>query len=75
MSTPTTPKPSPQWGEWLTPQQAADYTGYNIRSVHRWVENPLDAPPSYGEGHHRRFRRTEIDAWIESKRNTYQTAS
>lgn len=68
----TTPGRPPVWGEWLTIRDTAAYTGYSVTSVRRWIDNPRDAPPTYGQGARRRFRRTEVDTYLESQKNNYQ---
>lgn len=50
---------------WMTAQEAADYVGLALGTV--WNKARAGEMPSYRVGKRSyRFRRSELDAWIES---------
>ena len=52
------------WAErtWLTYAQAAEHTGYTVRSLQNLVCS--GRIPVYGKPRSRRFRRDMLDAWL-----------
>jgi len=58
----------PKEEELLTPPQAAKYLGVSLRTLQSWHERGI-APPSikYPSGA-RRYRRSDLDAYIEAHR-------
>lgn len=52
--------------EFLTVDQFADLIGVPVRTIKHWVSEGT-APPSAKLGRHRRFRRVDIEAWIDER--------
>lgn len=54
--------------EFLSPEQFADLIGVPLRTVYHWMAEG-SAPPSVKLGRHRRFRRGDIEAWIDERQS------
>ena len=52
--------------EWLSPDQLADWLGVPVRSIYSWLHEGT-APRSHKIGRHRRFRREDVEAWLEER--------
>ncbi len=54
--------------DWLTNKQAAQVIGINFRTLKRW--EPPDGPAYYrfGSRGDRRYRRDDIEQWLEERR-------
>jgi excisionase family DNA binding protein len=50
--------------EFFSPQTLADFLEVPIATVYRW-RNHGDGPPGFRAGRHVRYRRRDVDAWIE----------
>ncbi len=50
--------------EVMTTEQVADYLQVRPRTVERWCYTG-DGPTFVKVGRHRRFRRADVDAWLE----------
>jgi predicted DNA-binding transcriptional regulator AlpA len=60
------PFPRRGWEPWLTKKQLAAHFGYSTR----WVELRVrEGMPSKLIGGRRRFRLSEVEAWIEERAN------
>ena len=53
-------------GRLLTISEVADLLGVPIATIYRW-RHVGDGPPGYRIGRHVRYRRDDIEAWIESR--------
>ena len=53
----------------MTVDALAEYLGVPKRSVYSWLRDGT-APPSFKVGKYRRFRRADIDAWLDDRRDT-----
>jgi len=53
-------------GRLLTINEVADLLGIPVATIYRW-RHIGDGPPGYRIGRHVRFRRAEVEAWIESR--------
>lgn len=47
-------------------QETADYLGVPEGTVRQWLHRG-EAPKSYKVGRYRRFRRVEVDAWLDKR--------
>lgn len=50
----------------LSPQQLADYLGVPLATVYRW-RHESTGPRGIKVGKHVRYRRRDVEAWLESK--------
>lgn len=51
----------------LTAREAAEFLQVPLRTLYSWrVEGT--APPAYRLGKHLRFRRGDLDAWVDARR-------
>jgi excisionase family DNA binding protein len=57
----------PRDDELLTPSEVAEVLGVNARAVSRWARDGL--PCIHTLGGHRRFRWTDVRAWIVASRD------
>ena len=60
----------------LTVQQLADYLGVPVATIYAWRYRH-QGPPGFRVGKHLRFRRSDLEAWIEANIDDtrhYQTA-
>jgi excisionase family DNA binding protein len=60
----------------LTAQQLADYLGVPVATIYAWRYRH-QGPPGFRVGKHLRFRRSDVEAWIEANIDDtrhYQTA-
>jgi excisionase family DNA binding protein len=60
----------------LTAQQLANYLGVPIATIYAWRYR-RQGPPGFRVGKHLRFRRSDVQAWIEANINDtrhYQAA-
>lgn len=48
----------------LTPQEVADYLAVPVLTLQTWRAS-RKGPPAYRVGKHVRYRREEVDAWLE----------
>jgi excisionase family DNA binding protein len=55
--------------EWLTLGQAATYLGVAQSTVRKWSDSGR-LPAFYTPGHHRRFRRGDLDDFLSGSRST-----
>jgi excisionase family DNA binding protein len=55
--------------EWLTLGQAAEYLGVAQSTVRKWSDSGR-LPAFYTPGGHRRFRRSDLDAFLSNSRGT-----
>ena len=54
--------------EWISPQELADWLGLgDVKAVDRWHDSQA-APPRYKIGRVTRYRRAEVEAWLEARR-------
>jgi excisionase family DNA binding protein len=53
-------------GRLLTINEVADLLGVPVATIYRW-RHVGDGPPGYRIGRHVRFRRVDVEAWIESR--------
>lgn len=51
----------------LTPAELADYLRVGLRTVHRWRAERR-GPTACRVGHAIRYRRADVDAWLEDQR-------
>ncbi len=56
------------WNEdrWLSVEQIADYLGINRDTVYKWIERK--DMPSHKVGRLWKFKKTQVDDWIEAGR-------
>jgi excisionase family DNA binding protein len=59
--------------DWLTLGQAAEYLGVAQSTIRKWSDTGR-LPAFYTPGGHRRFRRSDLDAFLSSSRGTGPTA-
>jgi len=62
-----TPVPPPEHGDWLTLGQAAAYLGVAQSTIRKWSDRGR-VPTFYTPGGHRRYRRRDLDAFLERSR-------
>ncbi|MFZ0013294.1 MAG: helix-turn-helix domain-containing protein [Acidimicrobiia bacterium] len=48
----------------LSPQQVAEYLGIPVATLHQWRYR-REGPPGFRVGRHVRYRRSDVDDWIE----------
>lgn len=48
----------------LSPQQVAEYLGIPVATLYQWRYR-REGPPGFRVGRHVRYRRSDVDAWIE----------
>ncbi|MES2788172.1 MAG: helix-turn-helix domain-containing protein [Planctomycetota bacterium] len=69
-----TPKPLAEGDEWLTAGEAALRMKYKVETLYMWARTGLKGPPVYGAGKDRRYKKSEIDIWMQrSRRETADT--
>lgn len=51
---------------WITAEEAADHLGYAIGTLYNKVADG-SGPPHRRLGRNLRFRRSELDAWVEAQ--------
>jgi len=51
----------------LTTEELAKYLGVPIGTIYRW-RTMGTGPPAMRVGRHLRFRKDEVDAWLETRR-------
>lgn len=52
-------------GQYLSPTDLAEELDVPLRTVYGWIHKGT-APRSFKIGKHRRFRRTDVDEWLEA---------
>jgi excisionase family DNA binding protein len=52
--------------ELMTEQEVADYCRVSLRTVQRW-RHDRTGPPVIWAGNRPRYRRSQVDAWLERK--------
>ena len=52
----------------ISPPQLADYLGVPLSTLYNWRSRRI-GPPAYRIGRHVRFRRQDIEAWLENLRD------
>lgn len=60
--------------EFLSPDQLAEMLGVPVRSVYHWMSEG-GGPPSVKLGRHRRFRRSDVEAWIDERIESERSAT
>lgn len=55
--------------DWTTPQWVADLLGYSVRSMEATRAKGEAHPPWYKVGNRIRYRKSEVRAWLLSKRH------
>lgn len=60
----------------LSPQGLADHLGVPVQTVYEWrkARSKTDGPPSFLVGGRPRYRLSEVEAWLESRREQRKTA-
>lgn len=53
-------------GEWLSIEELADLLGVSVKTVRAWRYRKT-APRGAVFGRHVRFRKSDVDAWIEAQ--------
>ncbi|WP_330387241.1 helix-turn-helix domain-containing protein [[Clostridium] polysaccharolyticum] len=46
--------------------EAAEYLGIKTVTLHGWIRDPKNEVPAHKIGRFWKFKRTEIDAWVQS---------
>jgi excisionase family DNA binding protein len=59
-------------GEFLDPQGLADLFGIPLRTVYNW-RNRAVGPRGYRIGRHVRYRRSDVEAWLERQADEPQS--
>ncbi len=62
--------PSNPWGEQsplLTIDEVSEFLRVPVSSLYRWRSTGSDAPPAIRLGRHLRFRRSDLEAWLEGR--------
>lgn len=56
----------------LTIDQVAEYIGVPVRTVYNWRNTGRSGggPPAYRIGRQLRYKQTDVDTWIETRRET-----
>jgi excisionase family DNA binding protein len=52
----------------MTPRQVAEYLGVPLATVYRW-RYLGEGPSGFRVGRHVRYRRTDVEAWIDERRH------
>jgi excisionase family DNA binding protein len=52
--------------DFLSPQELADYLNVPLATVYRW-RHLQEGPRGHRVGRHVRFRRSEVEAWLEER--------
>jgi excisionase family DNA binding protein len=53
-------------GRLMTPQELADYVGVPVATTHVWRSKGV-GPRAFKVGRHLRYRRADVDRWLESR--------
>lgn len=51
---------------YISLDEAAEYLGIKPVTLRSWIRNPNNEVPAHKIGRFWKFKRTEIDAWVES---------
>lgn len=51
---------------------AAEYLGIKPRTFRGWIRNPKNAIPAYKIGCFWKFKRSEIDVWVQSGKSAIE---
>jgi excisionase family DNA binding protein len=54
----------------LVAQQVADYLNISLQTLRLWTNDPAMGIPHFRLGNQIRYRRDELDAWLEERRHT-----
>jgi excisionase family DNA binding protein len=54
--------------EWIGIEQLAEEIGIPVRTIYGW-RSRSEGPVGYRIGRHVRFRRADVDAWLEQHRD------
>lgn len=57
----------------MTTQQVADYLSVPLGTLYQW-RHAGSGPRGFRVGRHVRFRRADVDAWLESRRDPQPAA-
>jgi excisionase family DNA binding protein len=52
----------------MTPRELAEYLGVPLATVYRW-RYLAEGPMGFRIGRHVRYRRADVEAWVESRRD------
>ena len=52
--------------EWLSPKAMAEELGIPVRTIYNWRVRD-EGPPGFRFGRHVRYRRVDVDRWIEEQ--------
>jgi excisionase family DNA binding protein len=58
----------------MTPQQLAEYLEVPLATVYRWRYHD-DGPVGFRVGRHVRYRRADVEAWLEARLNEGRNAT
>jgi excisionase family DNA binding protein len=54
-------------GEWLSPEELAEELGIPVGTIYQWRYRNV-GPPVHKIGRHLRFRRSDVEAWLEQQK-------
>lgn len=60
--------------DWQSPEEIADELGIPVGTVYQWRYKGT-GPPGYKIGRHVRYRRSDVDAWLEDRADRPRQAS
>jgi excisionase family DNA binding protein len=64
------PPPAQNPEQLLVAQQVADYLNISLQTLRIWTNDPAMGIPHFRLGSKIRYRRVELDDWLESRRHT-----
>ncbi len=56
----------------MSPNDLAGYLGVPVKSIYRWREH-REGPPGFRVGRHVRFRRQDVEDWLDQQRAAEQS--
>lgn len=57
---------------YISLEAAAEYLGIKAPTLRSWIKNPKNEVPAYKVGRLWKFKRSEIDAWVNSGKSAIE---
>ena len=57
---------------YISLDEAAEYLGIKPVTLRSWIRNPKNEVPAHKIGRFWKFKRTEIDAWVQSGKSAIE---
>ena len=58
--------------KYISLDEAAEYLGIKPVTLRGWIRNPKNAVPAYKIGRFWKFKRSEIDVWVQSGKSAIE---